>query len=66
MLKYAVVAAFVALLKVLAETYLPTFPISTELINSVVLGLLAMLGVEVVEFAAMGVVSNLRSRGLWK
>jgi hypothetical protein len=51
-LKNTVFLAIVALLKVLAETYLPNFPISVELINTVLLALLALVGVDVVEFAA--------------
>jgi hypothetical protein len=65
MIKLAVVTAFVALLKVLAETYLPTFPISAELINTVILALLSALGVSVVEVAAKGFVGDLKNRGLW-
>ena len=66
-IKIAVVIAFVALLKVLAETYLPGFPISAELINTVIMSLLAFLGVQVVE-ALPGVrklVDKMRSRNLW-
>jgi len=67
-IKLVVVTALVALLKVLAETYLPNFPISAELINSVIVGLLAMLGVSVGEFTARGFIArhDLKSRGLWK
>lgn len=66
MIKTAVVAAVVFLLKVLAEAYLPMFPISTELINSLVLGLLGLFGIEVVEFMAKKKIASLRERGLWK
>lgn len=66
--KLAVVTALVALLKVLAENYLPSFPISAELINSVILSLLALLGVSVVDVAAKGYIArnNLKERGIWK
>jgi hypothetical protein len=50
-LKFAVFAALVGLLKVLAETYAPGFPISVELINTLLLALLALVGVDVVEFS---------------
>jgi hypothetical protein len=49
-IKNVVVVAFVALLKAVAEAYLPNFPISLDLINTVILALLALVGVDVVEF----------------
>lgn len=51
-LKNTVFLALVALLKVIAEAYFPQFPISAELINSLLLALLALVGVDIVEFRA--------------
>jgi hypothetical protein len=51
-LKNVVFVALVAFLKVLAENYLPAFPITAELINSLLLALLGLVGVDVVEYAA--------------
>ncbi len=66
--KLAVITALVALLKVVAEAYFPQFPISAELINSVILGLLTLLGVSVVDVAAKAYIArnNLKERGIWK
>lgn len=66
MIKKAVLTAFVVLLKVIAENYLPGFPISVELIDTIILALAALFGVDVVEFAAKRAVANLSLRGLWK
>lgn len=66
MIKLVVVAAFVELLYVIAQAYLPGFPISKELVNTIVLAVLALLGVDVVEVAAKGLVAKMRARGLWK
>jgi hypothetical protein len=66
MIKLVVVVAFVELLFVIVWAYLPGFPISKELINTIVLAILALLGVDVVEFAAKKAVAKLHERGLWK
>ena len=50
-LKNVVFVAGIAFLKVLAENYLPNFPITAELINSLLLALFGLVGVDVVEFA---------------
>ena len=47
MLNPLVFAALVALLKAIADAYLPQFPISEELIYTLVLALLALFGVGV-------------------
>lgn len=66
--KLAVVIAFVELLYVIAQTYFPQFPISKELINTVVIAILALLGVDVVEFAAQAFQNGFRARRFffWK
>ena len=66
MIKLAVVLALVELLYVIVQTYLPQFPIAKELINTIVLTILAWLGVDVIEVAAKNHVAKLRARGLWK
>lgn len=66
-IKLAVITALVALLKVLAETYLPGMPISAELINSVLVILCGWLSVEIVELIppVQKLTARLRERGLW-
>lgn len=49
-LKNIVFLALVALLKAIVDAYFPQFPISVDLINSLLLALLALVGVNVVEF----------------
>ena len=47
MLNPLVFAALVALFKAIADAYFPQFPISEELIYTLILSLLALFGVEV-------------------
>ena len=66
-IKLAVVAAFVALLKAIVDAYLPGFPISAELINTLILALLALAGVEVVPVlpGVRKLIQKAKSKGLW-
>lgn len=51
-LKSTVFLALVALADAIVKAYLPQFPISTELINSLLLALAGLVGVDVVEYFA--------------
>jgi len=66
MLDPLVLAALVALVKVIADTYFPQFPLSEELIFSVVVFLLGLFGVEVVKAGARKFAPSVFSRGLLK
>ena len=64
MLNPLVFAALVALFKAIADAYFPQFPLPEELINMLVLALLALFGVEV---GVVGVARFLpKARGLFK
>ena len=65
MIKKAVVLAFVVFLKVVADAYSP-IPIPIEFIATLVLGILALIGVDVVEYFARVTIGKLQKRGLWK
>lgn len=49
MLEPAVLAALVALVKVIFDKYLPQFPVSDELIYAVIVVLLGLFGLELVQ-----------------
>lgn len=66
MLNPIVVVALIALFKALAEQYLPGFPISEELINSVVVFLLGLFGLYAVQAFARRYLPGLFKRGLLK
>lgn len=64
MLDPIIVAALVALLKALADKYLPGFPISAELVNAVVVFLLGLFGLNAVKAGARKYMPSLFVRGL--
>ena len=67
MLEPAVVTALVLLLSALAKQFLPDFPISDALINSIVVALLSWLGLEVGKYALPTATKDAaRKRGLLK
>jgi len=64
MLDPLVLAALVALIKIVFDTYLPQFPISEELIYAVIVFLLGLFGVELVKTGVRKFAP--RARGLFK
>jgi hypothetical protein len=64
MLDPIVLAALVALVKVIADTYFPQFPISEELIYALIAALLGLFGLEVVKVGVQRFAPT--KRGLFK
>lgn len=66
MLDPVIVGALVVILKVLADKFLPGFPISEELLNAVVVFLLGLFGLNAVKAGARKFLPVLFKRGLLK
>ena len=64
MLDPIVLAALVALVKVLADTYLPQFPISEELVYTLIAALLGLFGLSATKAGARRFMPSLFERGL--
>lgn len=62
----AVVAALVALISAVLKAYLPQFPVSDELINSIIVALLGLFGLEGAKLLFPKVTTTLRDRHLLK
>jgi hypothetical protein len=65
-LNAAVIAALVALISALVKQFLPQFPISDELINSIIVALLGLFGLEGLKLLFPAAVRNLQDRNLLK
>ena len=66
MLDPIVLAALVALVKVIVDTYLPQFPVSEELVYTLIVALLGLFGLQVVRATARKFAPQLFVRGLLK
>jgi hypothetical protein len=64
MLNPLVLAAIVALVKAIADAYFPQFPISEELIYTLIVALLGLFGLEVVKAGVQKFAPKLVERGL--